>query len=338
MPIILLTGAGASAPLGYPTTTTFFGSPPENPGWTNDTWNLFLDLFVGEKGLLGTDTTVDVENVLQFLDDSATLFEGHAGAFVKKHAGASWAQLLSQIKTLILHRCFSVYGKQISFDDVARLYQPLLDLLDCHRRPVSLFTTNYDPVPDKLMAWAVKKGLPAYDGFDGRLHWNPRGYDDLDRGLGIYRLHGALSWIHEGNRVKNTRIYDRVPRTLIEYVLIYPGSRENPEDEAEAVFPFLHQAFKRKLSQATLLLVIGFSFRDPCLNKVLESSLRENKKLNLFLVLPHLPSGPDVGLQSLMSAFQPRIEHFAVHFGDPRNHEGEKTLRSLYEALGRFVE
>ncbi|MBW1896931.1 MAG: hypothetical protein JRI47_07715, partial [Deltaproteobacteria bacterium] len=104
MSIILFAGAGASASLGYPTARNFFGSPPTNPGWDKDTWNLFLDLFVGEKGALGADGVVDVERVLQFLDDSVTSFDGYAGAFVKKHAGVPWLQPLRRLKTLVLKR------------------------------------------------------------------------------------------------------------------------------------------------------------------------------------------------------------------------------------------
>ena len=94
---------------------------------------------------------------------------------------------------------------------------------------------------------------------------------------------------------------------------------------------------KRKLAQAELVLVIGYSFRDPNLNEAFESSMRENKGLNIFLVLPQIPGGPGFGIESLMSAFRQRVRHFPVRFGDPRNPAEEKALSLLYEAVSRFA-
>jgi hypothetical protein len=337
MSVILFAGGGASAPLGYPTTTTFFGSPPINPGWDNEMWRLFSDLFVGEEGVLGGDGVVDVERVLQFLDNSTTFFDGHAGAFVKKYAGAPWLPPLNHLRQLITGRYFSLYGKPAPLDDVTRIYMPLLDVLGFSNHPVSLFTTNFDPVPDSLMGLASASGLASYDGFDGSLYWDPDGYDHLDQGLAIYRLHGALSWIREGHRIKNTRIYDEVPRSLIDYLFLYPGFESKFEDEASKVFAFLQAALSLSLAQARLVLIIGYSFKNPSLNDVFKASMQKNKQLHLFLVMPRIPATPGDGIESLLSTFQSRVKHFSTHFGDPRDSEEEDSLSSLYETAGRFV-
>jgi len=75
----LLTGAGASVPFGFPTTTQFFdhGGKP---------WSIAPpQLFEIVKRHLGTSSKpTDVEDVLGLLDPAAEFFKGESGRFIAR--------------------------------------------------------------------------------------------------------------------------------------------------------------------------------------------------------------------------------------------------------------
>ena len=135
-------------------------------------------------------------------------------------------------------------------------------------------------------------------------------------GLAIYRLHGSMSWIENGDRIVNTRDYSLRARGHAGHLIIYPGFKGNPERDGHSAFRFAHTTLRGELGETSVVLVIGFSFRDPHINDIFRDALKTNQNLRVVVWNPQWPEGPDVGLAELKQGNEKRIVHLKTGFGD----------------------
>ncbi|RJQ52855.1 MAG: hypothetical protein C4521_09410 [Actinobacteria bacterium] len=84
MTTILLLGAGASRPLGYPTTTEFFGSKNE---WERDHQQV-MDRLRAQTRL----ELLDVEQVLEIVEPAAAFLATPSGKFLAHKLTEKWAE------------------------------------------------------------------------------------------------------------------------------------------------------------------------------------------------------------------------------------------------------
>lgn len=307
--ITVFTGAGASKPLGYPTTAEFFASGTAKDLCASPVYRAVA------KHLKKND--LDVEDILRLLYPIAALHSTPTGDLIFRHLGGNWVGDIPGFVTNTNNACFDHYGRLPTESDVRSIYTPLLKFADWTNQRVSLFTTNYDPVTDVLMEIADAAGLPCHDGFNRLGAWDSGSYSSLKaRGLAIYRLHGSMSWIESDAKIRNTRDYSRRVSSQSEHLIIYPGFKGNPEQEGNPAFRFAHTALRKDLGESTIALIIGFSFRDPHLNGIFRDALDTNQKLTLVVWNPTWPEGPDVGLSELAQSFENRVKHLACKFGD----------------------
>jgi hypothetical protein len=323
---VILTGAGASKPLGYATTAEFFDKQISGAEWTPNQENVFKALVK----VLG-DGIKDVENILRVLEPAEEFLKTDAGQFLRQllliggHSD-SYTKPTSQLANQIRDRCFDVYGQAPSDSAVKDLYWPLFDLMQWRTRSLSAFTLNYDLVHDSILELARDDDVTAYDGFSGsRNRFDPTRYIDDRLKLKLYRLHGSMSWIDSGGTILNQRHCERTRRP---HIYIPPGFKGEPDHSKHAEPIILaHDHFRKSLKEAFFCIVIGYSFRDQHINKCLDKAFEENGFLTVIVVDPVVPNSPESEFAKLLKKHGKRFVHIQQRFGD------SLTLKALGEQI-----
>ncbi|HEY6873803.1 MAG TPA: SIR2 family protein [Geobacteraceae bacterium] len=320
--ITIFTGAGASRALRYPTTGEFFTTGKGKQLQQDNVYQNALGYL--QKNIL------DVEDILRLLYPFVALKGSPTGDFIYKHLSGHWLSNVPNFVTRTNSICFDHYGRVPTESEVKQLYMPVLDLCKWQKDSVSIFTTNYDPVTDVIMELAESNNIQSYDGFNRFGTWDSGGYSKVkSSGIGVYRLHGSMSWVEINNGIRNTRDYSRREPGSVEHLIIYPGYKGNPEIEGHSAFRFAHTALRKELGETSAVLIIGFSFRDPHLNDIFHEALTTNQKLRMVVWNPEWPEGSEVGLGELKQEFEPRISHLPHPFGDAKALPVLKELLSI---------
>jgi hypothetical protein len=165
----------------------------------------------------------------------------------------------------------------VSVDQHANFVRALLSRgqagLTERRRPVRLFSTNYDTLLEDALALGC---FPYWDGFTGgalafRSHRYGRPEPETGCRAHVIKLHGSIDW-YLGNDNKVWRVRDRdtyPPRSG--RILIYPQSTKYLATQRD---PFAAQfdLFRRVISEAgeNVLAICGYSFGDEHVNQEIE--------------------------------------------------------------------
>ena len=281
MLVVIFLGAGASAPFGYP---TMDGLQSQLMNRVEDTER---DLLVGLPSLGGNK---DVEVVLQHLDAIEGLTDRGLGEIFEK----SWVEfsvlgkkqtmgfpelikLCRSLRETIQDTIFDVYQFRPKSAENFQLYGQFFSTLASitRARELHVYTTNYDRIIEEF--GVRNDGYQVVDGFQhdektGRYLWKPSSFDsplpDVGRPLKLFKLHGSLTWKSGENGIERVapEIRLKQPTTILKKdILVYPGSKEPPEQEP---FRTLYERFETQMKETDRCLVVGFSFRDPYLNRV----------------------------------------------------------------------
>ena len=197
------------------------------------------------------------------------------------------------------------------FKDVAERYGELFRETESH----TIITTNYDNV---LEVYCEEVGLGIINGFrasslGNRRIWDPDTWDDseydVDHGgdspddyyatlarMRLVKLHGSITWQEEDDGTV-LEIGSIGPRNTKKDVMILPTLGE--KDYSRSIFPELWRQFEKVLAGTELLIVIGFSFRDPQINQVLLNRLKRTTKNPMKLLYIDLKHE---GLKELVGA------------------------------------
>ena len=158
--------------------------------------------------------------------------------------------------------------------------------------PVQIFTTNYD----LLIELACEEShIVAINGFEGIFHrrWNegcfnydigkatthaqtPR-FEPSARHIRLYKLHGSLSWFEH-----NGQFYEEKPTSELKTPLIIYPSRLKYAESIRPPFDGLFRRFSAAVSDAKLLICIGYRFADENLNQYIFTGL--NNGLSLLVL------------------------------------------------------
>ena len=150
--------------------------------------------------------------------------------------------------------------------------------------PVQIFTTNYD----LLIELACEESqIVAINGFEGFFHrrWNPGCFDyDIGkatthtqtprfelsaRHIRLYKLHGSISWFEANGQFYEEKPTIESKRTPL---IIYP-SRHKYTESIRPPFDWLFRRFGAAVSEANLLICIGYRFADKHLNQYIFTGL-----------------------------------------------------------------
>ncbi|RLA99754.1 MAG: hypothetical protein DRG59_09070 [Deltaproteobacteria bacterium] len=156
--------------------------------------------------------------------------------------------------------------------------------------PVQIFTTNYD----LLIELACEESdIVVINGFEGIFHrrWNPRCFDyeignatthaqtprfePSARHIRLYKLHGSLSWFEDNGQFYEEEPTSESKRTPL---IIYP-SRLKYAQSIRPPFDWLFRRFGAVVSEARLLICIGYRFGDEHLNQYIFTGLTNGLSL-----------------------------------------------------------
>lgn len=170
-----------------------------------------------------------------------------------------------------------------------------------------VFTTNYDLVIESALD---QLGYPYIDGFSGtvnrRLNLAFYGLDfhrvetttqsvvaRAEGALYLYKVHGSLNWRSEVETDRLTglasfEVYqDSSAASDEELVLIYPTAAKEGDSLAYPYSDLLRLLGDAVQQEDTAVLVVGYGFADPHINRLLLRSLATNPALNVFVADPY---------------------------------------------------
>ncbi len=233
-----------------------------------------------------------------------------------------------RLRDAVYDNIIRIYNK-VDPELVGALYGPLILPLWEYCQGVSsrltVFTTNWDPtfyalkdVTDLPIIAGMTQG--AYDS-----HWDPAVY--RQEGLHVHHLHGCCRWVM-GGEIGGQIVYNPLPlqgTTQSEYevpVLYRPRTKAGlvlQEPHATA-YAFLDRA----ATTPAVWIVVGYSFRDEPIQRVLERAAVRGTISKLIVLDPVKEPAVPEELQAAMA-------HSRYEFGDP---DGTRSvLAAFFDAV-----
>jgi len=178
-----------------------------------------------------------------------------------------------------------------------------------------VFTTNYDLVIESALD---ELGYPYIDGFSGtvdrRLNLAFYGLDfhrvetttqsvlaRAEGALYLHKVHGSLNWRSSSNTDRLTGLESLEvkqsddPAGADELVLIYPTSAKEGDTLAYPYSDLLRLLGDAVQQEDTAVIVAGYGFADPHINRLLLRSLATNSALNVLVADPFaVLEAPDI--------------------------------------------
>lgn len=240
----------------------------------------------------GTDDP-NIELVLQLLDDLLSFKKPSTAQTV-----VNWQQpfdapdvVIRELESLIrqyirerLSEPTSRPSPEVSFGSSFEYLSGLLDFSD-HKKddhePLHVFTLNYD----RLVEWmATQLAVTFTSGFGEA--WDPSLFELSRWDLCLYKLHGSVDWYRLPARnviYRGSPIHPAFPDDRPQEVLLYPARGKAAHADP---FATLVSHFDRALAEAELCIVIGYSFQDAHIRRLVLDRMVTNRRLQLLLVNP----------------------------------------------------
>lgn len=319
LPIVLILGAGASVPLGMPTTVSvrnkLCDDSPEGRAAAE------IHRSAAYRFRIGADD-INIEDFLEHLyelqlmlwlschSELPQLLPGFtANEGVPAAAGDMLARVHRRVYGLLHETCGDCSGRMAD-----RMWRRILDAAAGRQRIVPIFTLNYDWTFEKL---AIESGghYRLADGFEllgGS--WDAARLSDIKsvRGktnIALYKLHGSTNWL-PGGPVKSMGSFapddeaDENGYPPHQFEMIYPGHAHEQWfgdeywgrlNDASGIYqpwaerePYktLHAHLHQMLPRAHRIVVIGYAFHDKIVNAELAVALAANKDAQVLVVDP----------------------------------------------------
>ena len=287
--ILVFAGAGSSAAVSkkdYPTTVEFYDQLNEDIIYSMR--NIAHGQFMQYIESLKNDSTkpMDIEKLLgtisNFNNDLYKCVEQGITNYILQQlypdflsfAGDSVTNL-AVLEQNIYIEIYRLYGK-IPTNPQIRLWVNLMDRLDMISQPIEIFTTNYDLVLDRVVRKAEIDIKTAHQEDDlGRYVVGTEYLDKKKNFRGRFiKLHGSVDWELEDKDIIIGSRND--PGDFTRHALIYPGTKEKPEDEP---FKTFYDHLMDVAKHTTTAIFIGFSFRDDYINEILENIPDDSPKI-----------------------------------------------------------
>lgn len=313
----ILTGAGASRPLGLPTMKNlleegFRASLADHP-------KRVYDMAANWAARNSEDDTVDFELLYTMVDQLASMepddplslpfaphikkqrgfaFQKSSGSYVIEDVAKTSAaanDLRESLRTEVHRRLSGVDAKQ-----AAELYLPLFDdiyQLSAGSPSLALFTTNYDQALERIWRYghAEEYGrdinlLTPFETIEDHFgpQFHPESLDQKADGnrllVKLHKLHGSLNWVEQNGRTISAPQEEYFQRNVV----IYPLRKHEEFDDP---FRALFERFEQTLSHVDVLLVIGSSLRDEHLFKLIVKALQARSE---FRIVIHDPKAQEI--------------------------------------------
>ena len=198
--------------------------------------------------------------------------------------------LREQLEKIIRNAC------QLELDSSNAPHKTFLDKITARKASeprVQLFTTNYDTLFEQA---AQEGGYAVIDGFS---FTSPRtfsgryfDYDIVQRErtrlkdeesfvskvLHLYKMHGSLTW----ERTEQGRIQQ--VNSTESPLIVYPASDKYESSYEQPYFEMMSRFQQALRRENTLLIVIGFGFRDKHIQNVILEAVNQNPSFQLVIV------------------------------------------------------
>ncbi len=292
-PTVILTGAGASAPLGMQQMSSFMDIvhktiEPEDYAFLERIYRSARTL----DGQPGRDLEVVLERIKQYKDIlSVTHSDANLNELSDQGKVARFEEQVSSVDTTIRHLIFSHYGGTIKPRASYELYEALFNKIRSANNPyLPVFTTNYDLAIEEYVEQA--KETEVHDGLiqeGNRRIWNPHESFNPREDMStlkilLFKLHGSVSWYRRDGQIQG--FHDVATPSLDggwESMIIYPAQTKT-DTMKEEPYRTLYAFLERYVAQATTFLVIGHSLRDEILLNTIRTALRKNDNISMLII------------------------------------------------------
>jgi hypothetical protein len=284
--VVFLLGAGASRGAGVPLVQEFVTEFRET---LQDADKALLDRLIDALLPGAPGGIVDVERVLDATERIPYLGEDVTVALLggkDKLALGSPDELMrlgELLKQYIRKRC----SQDVTPDGV-RYLAPLLDFTRLDGT-LDIFSLNYDMCVEMV---AEENRIAYTDGFD--LEWrktrlDERGTPDAPL-IRLHKIHGSVVWYRRSDYryVKIPLLPTEEPIRYFTHekvldMMLYPALTK--AGDAGPYQELVHR-FRNALTEATVLVCIGYRFRDTPIRNLVQEAASANRRLVLFLVGP----------------------------------------------------
>lgn len=295
--IVFLLGAGASIKAGVPDTTRFVEDFKKyiESGEDRDKKSTIKKIIkiLSKWG----KRTVDIELLLEALtklrdkkeEPLLQFYKNNDANFILKEYSEK-EPLIEDLKNYIKKRAIVTEDKKVEY------LSPFIDFIDekadLPKKHLNIITLNYDTCIEQFCNMYK---LTYRDGFDDR--WSPSTFDAENIDICLYKLHGSVTWYRtdKGDCIKlpidtikfqkknNSSVIPLISGENAESLMLYPMQKL---DYAEPVLELLVKIKHILESECKFLIVIGYSFRDDHIKRIILDAARKNKNMNLILVSP----------------------------------------------------
>lgn len=184
-------------------------------------------------------------------------------------------QLYRNLKGFICRRCI------VSEENILYL-EPLRDFVTEYEE-LDIFTLNYDL---SIEQFCERYGLSYTDGFG--VSWEPALFQGAFQ-IKLYKIHGSIIWYQTDKKkyIKIPIYHDQNLRLVTgesaQTLMVYPthDKRTYTEPLAEIM-----QTLRRKLAQAKVCIVVGYSLRDEHIKGIFLEASKKNKELIFYFIGP----------------------------------------------------
>ncbi len=316
--LLLLTGAGASKPLDMPLMREFYDlvSAKGDRVQRELLHNIFM---VHDKE---TQSELDLEALLSLLEryrglydimfgDSEFGYFAHLDSQEKREraklelegplgergqsipegylsSAFGKKEVLENLDALVRDLVFEVYGRDFKHHLLDELYLPLTEVTNKYfpQKLIPIFTTNYDA---SIETYAIRTDIKLETGFEpthtGNI-WKPARFYEFQpvedkQNMLLFKLHGSLTWQRKGDKIISTGLSMKDPSGYKSAVMYPTQTKEYPDEEPfRTMYNFLKACFR----VAKVAIVIGYSFRDPGIHRIMTDALELNPELFFVLI------------------------------------------------------
>lgn len=277
--VMLFLGAGASVAADVPDTYSFVDEFIESIQDTDkkETIEKIIQILKRKRSDIDVELLLEILTKLLKKEEEPLLdfFEGKNFVLSKY---SEKEPLIDDLKDFIKSKAI-VPEKKVQY------LQPILGFIEDYR-PLDIISLNYDSCIEQFCN--VNK-LSYQDGFD--VHWNPKNFE-IDTDVRLYKVHGSVMWYQSdrGSYFKSPVMTKESRIQLItgeeaENLMLYPMQKWGYTE------PLLELLVKSKhlleSGKCKFLIIVGYSFRDDHIRRILWDAARKNKELHLILIGPN---------------------------------------------------
>jgi hypothetical protein len=195
---------------------------------------------------------------------------------------------------------------------------PLFQLHDRQPGGLTIASLNYDMVVESAASAA---NAVADDGLDSWIEGS--GLEFSDGSVHLLKLHGSFSWIEKADGSVGRR--NSLEATRQRPAVVFGGHNKL---RADGPFLDLLWEWRAEIGRSDHLVIVGYSFRDPHINAVLDSRLRRDPLARTTIVDPSPSYYDNPTTRRLHAASNVGLASVDSRPGHPRDMHPEQALHA----------